>query len=229
MAQIVSADAPARASHDFYYAVHKGLRRAHGRLLDRIATCDTGDRAALAALAEAVRHHLAMYRSHLEHENNHFHPALEARVPGATRTTAHEHEGHERGFGELLGLADALVSADHEAAPAALRALYRAYCLFMAHDHAHMDGEEHVLMPVMQAYFTDAELQAIEAEMVADIPPEQAVWFMRLMLGAATPAERRHLVEEWQAAMPPEVFSDTMNAVVGGSWAPGDLAAFDRV
>ncbi len=229
MAQTVSTGAPARATHDFYYAVHKGLRRAHGRLLDRIATCDTADRDALAGLAADIRHHLAMYRSHLEHENDHFHTALEARVPGATLTAAHEHDGHERGFAELLGLADALVTADAEGAPAALRALYRAYCLFMAHDHLHMDGEENVLMPILQAYFSDAELAGIEAGMVADIPPEQATWFMRMMLGAATPAERRGLLAEWQAAMPPEVFTGNINAVVGGEWRAGDIAAFDLV
>lgn len=227
--QDVSAIVPARATHDFYYAVHKGLRLAHGKLLRQIATCDTGDRTAMAGLAAAIRHHVAMYRSHLEHEDAHLYPPLEARMPGGTLMQAHEHQGHERAFEELVTLADALASADGQADPAALRALYRAYCLFLAHDFEHMDGEEFILMPLMQVLFSDAELQAIEAEMLADISPDQAGWFMGVMLAAATKPERVAMIGEWKAAMPPEVFTGAMNGVLGGTWEDGDLSAFDRL
>ena len=58
-----------------------------------------------------------------------------------------------------------------------------------------------------------------------DIPQEQGTWFMCLMLGAATKAERRGLLYEWQAGMPPEVF---VGVIVNWEWAEGDWAVFDR-
>lgn len=225
---VLTAAAP-RATHDLYYTVHKGIRHAHGRMLDRIATADVREPEAARALADAVASHVALCRSHLAHEDAEIHTAIEARVPGASEMASHQHGDHERSFVELAELAQALASADPAAAPAAQRALYRRFVLFMAHDFEHMDGEEYALQPILQAYFTDEELMAIEHRIVSAIPEQEMVQFLRPMLAAASVAEREAMLSGMKAGMPEEVFSGLLTAVVGTPWSFGDWKAFDRI
>ena len=228
-AEIVTHPGVHRATHDLYYTVHKGIRYAHGKILQKIATCDTGDRDAVAGLARAVEDHLAMCQSHLEHENAQIHTALESRVPGATAIASHQHDDHERSFVELRSLLQALVSADSVAAASAQKALYRRFVLFVAFDFEHMDGEENALQPILQAYFSDDELREIEGRIVSNIPEAEMVLFLRAMLAAASVSERKEMLGHMKDAMPAEAFDGLMGAVVQSPWTFGDWEAFDRV
>lgn len=224
-----SGTAPERASYDLYYAVHKGLRLGHGRVLQAIATCDPGDRQALAALIETVRAHLALCRSHLESENARLHTAFEARAPGVSAMAEAEHDDHDAAMAELQELLQALETAEPEAAAAGQRALYRRFALFVAHDIEHMDGEEYELMPAMQEHFTDAELMALTAEVRAALSPETSRAFLRLILAAASPPERAQLLTGMRGGMPPPAFDALVAELAGGPWRDGDWRAFDRL
>lgn len=209
------------AKEDLYYAVHKGLRLANARMLIALGQLDPSDDAAVAAIVNQLSDHIAMGMSHLTHENNEVHTAVEQRLPGAADHAGEDHEHHVEAFEELGRMARDLVAARTDR-PLRLRKLYQRFALFVADDLKHMHEEETEIMPQIEAGFSAAEITGIRERIVAAIAPEKMVLFTRAMLGAASRPERTEMVTGMKAGMPEEVFSGFMAAVLGKPWQVGD-------
>lgn len=212
--------------HDIYGPIHKGLRRAHGEILERLGRADF---TAPDDILRALRDHLALCRKHLAHEDQHIHPAFEARMPGGTASLERQHDEHREDF-ERLGRA--IVAVERAAAadrPAAGRQLYLTFATFMAADLAHMHEEETVIFPQLCALFTDEELSAMEMEIISTLPPEENIAFMRMMIPAMNPAERVGLLGGIKSGAPPEAFDAIIHQAVRPTLAPDDLAALARL
>ena len=82
--------APAVARFDLYAGVHKGLRLFMADTLTRVGRLDLDDEPELAATLGQLDELLEICRSHLGHENQFVHTAIEARRPGGASS---EHEG----------------------------------------------------------------------------------------------------------------------------------------
>ena len=223
------AAGPVAIEDDFYYAVHKGIRLANARLLIRLGMTDASDDAEVASVLAQVREHVAMGISHLTHENDQIHTALEARCPGASDHAGEDHGHHLEAFGELEALADEVARTAQPFRALALRRLYQRFALFVADDLSHMHEEETVLMPLLLKHFTKQELHEIEMRIVSNIPFDKNVLFMRAMIPAASLSERKAMLDGMAAAMPVEVFDALVTAVLGKGWVRGDYAAFDRL
>ena len=72
-----ATQAPAGLRHDLYAGIHKALRLFMTRTLTRVGSTDAADAAALALSLQQVEALLALCASHLQHENDFVHPALE--------------------------------------------------------------------------------------------------------------------------------------------------------
>lgn len=210
--------------HDPYGAVHKGIRVAHMRCLVAIGSADCTNDAAIRHLIAELAHHLAMCNTHLEDENSVLHTALEARRPGASAHASEDHDDHLQSFRELKDLIDRLASAPREQRPALVAALYRRFGRFVADDLLHMEHEEHVLLPELQAAFSDSELRELEGRIVATISPEHMVLFMDAILSALPPADSAAMLAAMKSAMPPEAYAALMRAVEQRREARGSLA-----
>lgn len=210
--------------YDFYRTVHRGLRHAHGQVLTRLGATDPGDPAARAETLAALDRHLEMCATHLADEDSEIHPALEQRRPGAAAEADDEHEAHEAAFVELRALAEQARGGGR----AVWDRLYRRFALLVAKDLIHMDGEETRLMPALQEAFSDDELHAIEGRIVARIPPEVMVRFLRAMLAAIPEPERRAMLDGMAAGMPGPAFANLMEAVLRAPWDGRDYGAFAR-
>ncbi|MCY0146273.1 hypothetical protein OEG84_00705 [Hoeflea sp. G2-23] len=211
---------------DLYYAVHKGLRLANARMLIALGQLDPFDDSAVAATLRRLSDHIEMGLCHLADENSEIHTVLDQRLPGAADHAGEDHEHHEEAFGELRRLADALVVAK-TGRPALLRKLYQRFALFVADDFKHMNEEETVIQPQIEEHFSAPEITTIRERIVASIPPETMVLFMRAMLGAASRPERAEMVTGMKAGMPNEVFPDFMAAVVGNPWKYGEWESLE--
>lgn len=199
--------------HDPYGAVHKGIRAAHMRCLVAIGAADPASDAGIDRLAREIADHLAMCHTHLQDEDSFLHTALERRRPGASAHAAEDHDDHQRSFVELDALLSQVVSALPSARPDALAQLYRRFARFVADDLLHMDHEEHVLLPDLQAAFTDLELQAIEGQIIAAIPADRMAMFLDAMMDGLPQPEVSALLGAMQAAMPPEAHAALMQTV----------------
>ena len=199
--------------HDPYSAVHKGIRAAHMRCLVGIGAADTGDAAAIERLVARIGDHLTMCNAHLHDENIVLHTALEARRPGASAHAAEDHDDHLKSFAEMRTLLERIAAGSSDARADLLAALYRRFALFVAHDLEHMDHEERVLLPDLQAAFDDAELQELEGRIVAQIAPAHMVLFLDAMLDGLPKADSAGMLAAMQAGMPPAAYADLMAGV----------------
>lgn len=212
--------------YDLYGPVHKGLRLAHAEMMARLARAD---HVAPTRLLDDLRSHLDLCRRHLHDEDRHIHPALEARRPGATAELNRQHEDHRDDFERLERAITAVERAAPAARAAAGRELFLTFTTFVAADLAHMHEEETQVFALLCALFSDAELQALEMAIIAELSPADNIAFMRLIIPAVTPAERAALLAGVKGAAPPEAFLAIIEQAVRPTLDADDLAALERL
>ncbi len=195
---------------DAYDPIHRALRLFMTDTLGRVGWLDPADAAEMQATLGQVEALLALCRSHLEHENQHVHPALEARRPGTTTRVAGEHHEHLEHLAALQADVDRL---RQQADAAAAQRLYRHLALFVADNFQHMHHEETAHNQALWDLYSDDELRAIEAGIVASIPPEEMAVALRWMAPALPPATRAAFFGGMQQGMPPEAFRAVLNLI----------------
>ncbi len=194
---------------DGYADIHKALRAFMGDTLAKVGSLDPEDPAESAAVLGQVAGLLRLCRTHLEHENDFIHTAMEARAPGSTRSFAEDHEHHERSIRELE---DDLAAAAKGGEGAAAR-LYRGLAVFVAENLEHMDREEVENNAVLWAAYTDEELIAIEKALVASVKPDEMALALTWMIPALTPRERAAKLSGIRAGAPEPAFLKVLDLV----------------
>jgi hypothetical protein len=195
-----------RATHDFYGPIHKGLRLAQTQMLVRLGACGGDDEGELAELLGDLVTFCRICEHHLENEDRWVHSALEDRAPGSTFRLGESHAHHRQSFEALEALMARVETAQPCDRPRRLKQLYLRFSLFMADDLAHMAEEEELMLPVLQSLFTDEELAGIEDRILSGLSPDEIVGFGRLMIPAATRADRIALLTAMRANAPAEAF-----------------------
>lgn len=195
---------------DVYAFIHKGLRAHLVHTLTAVGRCDWQDCAEAQAVLAEVSGLIAFCRAHVEHEDRFVHPLLESRRPGASARTALEHRQHEQELDAIAALAMSVASLPALRRDDSVRALYRALARFVAENFEHMAMEEAENNRVLWETHTDAEIAAMEAALVASIPPEAMQYTLRWMLPALDPAERAAFLGEMRAHAPAEVFDGVL-------------------
>ncbi len=216
---------PDDTRHNFYRNIHKALRLGHCRMLAALGALDHRDRARSEAVMAELRQLMAMGRGHLEGENREIHAALEERAPGACQHAADDHQDHEASFAEIEQMIAAIEQAPLPERELLGRRLYRRYAVFMAHDLEHMDSEETELLAALQRNFTDDELKAMEARIVAAVPAQKMAAVMMLMAPALSHGERVELVAKLQKALPEQAFNGLLASAIKPALAPQDFTA----
>lgn len=199
--------------HDMYRPVHKGLRSLMCDVLVQVGRLDTGDAADLAATAGCVRDMLVLCRSHLHHENQFIHAAMESRRHGSAATTAGDHLHHEKSIEALERRLLELERGHGEARREAAQALYRELALFVADNFQHMDVEETANNAMLWETHSDEELTAVHDALVASIPPAKMLAYLRWMVPAMAPSERVELLAGIRQNLPAEAFVGVLAAV----------------
>lgn len=221
--QAVSA-AQSIARVDLYAGIHKALRALMTDTLLAVGRMDPDDAVELRAVSDRVLGLLEFCVSHLTHENEFVHTAMEARAPGASAAVAHEHVQHLAQVARLKATVQSMGAAagQVESAAAALD-LYRQLALFTAENFQHMHAEETAHNAVLWARYTDAELLAIHDRLVASIPPAEMMYTLRWLVPAMNPAERTAMLAGMKAHAPAPAFAAAMDAVrphlTQGEWA----------
>jgi hypothetical protein len=196
----------ATARYDGYLGIHKALRLFMSSTLTGVGSTDPGDNAQVDATLAQARELLELCELHVHDENRFIHPALERACPGSAERIAHEHVHHLesiRDLGDLVGL---VADTRGGARGAALARLYRAMALFVADNFAHMHVEETEHNAVLWAHYSDAELIAIERELVASLPPQAVVRALHWFMPGLNAPERAAMLTGMRDGMPPEAF-----------------------
>jgi hypothetical protein len=199
--------------YDIYRKVHAGLRACMCEALTAVARMDPDDPADVAAIVVRVEELVTLCGGHLANEDAFVHPAMEARRPGSTARGAHDHAEHLQGFARLAHDVDALRTAPGASRAVAAAALGRDLAAFVADNLVHMAAEERDHNAVLWTTHTDDELRAIEASIVASIPPTKLASHLRWMVPALPPADRLAMMQRLRAFAPPAVFDAALAAI----------------
>lgn len=191
---------------DIYAFIHKALRAYMSDTLTGLGRADVTDDEDLNQACARVQQLLDFCRSHLRHENEFLHPAMERHAPGSVTTVAREHAEHEQAIAALAAGTAQLMACPRERRAQVAHALYKHLALFVAHNFEHMHQEETAHNAVLWAHYSDAELAAIEGALVASIPMEEMLVVLRWMLPGMTPAERALMLGDMRRNAPPQAF-----------------------
>ncbi len=210
-----SSAAPAKAAAaapriDLYSSIHKALRLFMTDTLVRVGRLDTGDADELAATLAQLRSLLELCRTHVAHENEFVHAAIEARRPGASQRIAAEHVEHLDAIAALEAEVAALAALPRE--PAAQR-LYRHLARFVGENFEHMHVEESSHNATLWSLYSDAELVEIHQRILAAVDPAEMGLVLRWMVPAMSPAERAELLGDMQRQLPPEAMRGVIDTV----------------
>jgi hypothetical protein len=195
---------------DLYAPIHKALRSFMSDTLDRIGRMDLADAAEMQGTLQQFDTLMALCASHLQHENEFMHPAIEARRPAGSARIAHEHDEHLESIAELRGEAAALRAAPADERPTLALRLYRHLALFVAANFQHMHIEETAHNALLWAHYSDAELLQLHGRLMASIEPRELLLVGRWMVPALNPAERAAVVGGIKAEAPPQAFQALM-------------------
>jgi hypothetical protein len=191
---------------DLYTGIHKALRAFMADTLVTIGRLDVEDEQALAQATGQVVELMDLCVSHLRHENDFVHTAIEARAAGASASIAHDHDEHVQHTAHLRAAAIALRDASATVRPALCQALYRALGVFVADNMLHMNVEETAHNAVLWARYTDLELAQIHDALLASIPPAEMALTARWLIPCMNHAERVGMLADAMGKLPPPVF-----------------------
>lgn len=198
---------------DLYVGIHKALRALMVDVLTAVGRMDTEDESEFEWVSSRVLQLAEVCTSHLMHENEFVHVALEARQPGVSARIAQEHVEHGAAIAELENTVLRMRASQGEHRARAALALYRQLALFVAHNFEHMHVEETAHNAVLWAHYSDEELLALHGRILASLPPEENLFTLRWMIPAMTPAERLQVLGGMKAHAPAPVFAAALDVV----------------
>ncbi|MDZ7653601.1 MAG: hemerythrin domain-containing protein [Burkholderiaceae bacterium] len=195
---------------DMYAFIHKALRAMMADALVALGRLDVNEEEDLAQTLARLRALLAACSSHLQHEEDFIHPAIEARRPGAARVTADDHRHHRDQIAALESAIHALEQASLGQRAALAHALYLELAAFIADNLQHMQVEERDNNAALQATYTDEELLAIHDRLVGSIPPQEMAAALRWMLPNLSAPERAKLLGGMALSLPRAAFDGVL-------------------
>lgn len=196
--------------YDIYRLIHKGMRAFLTDTLLTIGRMDVASPDLQHGLGK-LNGLLNFCMSHLEHENEFIHPAMNARQPGSADNMYEHHDHHIQLIRELLNLSQELEQGSPTDKEQVAAKLYRKLALFVADNLAHMHEEETENNAVLWQHYSDAEIQAIEQALVASISPQQNAEVMYWMLPAINHGERQEFLLGMREHAPALVFQGVMD------------------
>ena len=176
---------------DLHAPIHKALRHALADALQRVGRLDAGDEAERQDVLARLQALFALLRCHLVRENEHLHPALEARQPGATRRVAAAHEEQLAGMEALCAEVRALARP----AGAGTARLYRHMVRFVAEQFDHMLLEETQHTALLWQLCDDTELATLGDALCAALPARDRDALLAWIAPAVTRSELAALLE----------------------------------
>jgi predicted RNase H-like HicB family nuclease len=198
------------ARFDIYNLIHKALRLAYGDTLAKLGCADVDDPASLdAALGQALSL-FGLLQSHYGHEDRFIHPALAHAQPGATLRIEAEHREHLASLDAMRELVEVVRASRGATRAGALARIYHALALYIAAAYDHMAFEDSEFNAMQARHYSDADLLAIDREIVATVEPAVMAVALPWIVAALNPGERAAFLGGARQGMPADVFAGVL-------------------
>ncbi|MEZ4248926.1 MAG: hemerythrin domain-containing protein [Polyangiales bacterium] len=189
-----------------YRDIHKAVRLMLHTLVGRASRTDFDDPSEVAALRADTLRTFGLLESHAEHENTHMNPIVARVAPEVAQRLDDEHDEQTLRMHGLLELLDA-----GETSPAGRGHVFVvSLSRFFAEVESHMADEEELAMPAIWSALDDDAILAVEHAIVASIPPDERMQWMRWFLPALPARDREAMLTGMKQGAPPEAFAATL-------------------
>jgi len=210
--------------HDVYGPVHKGLRRAQGKLLADLGATDFDNEAETNAIIGRMRQILDLARLHLSHEDTHVHTRIHDRSDGGTEDLDDQHKEHRETFRRFADMLDEIERATSPNRVVLGNRLYLDFAAYVGDDLQHMNKEETVTWPLLCSLYSDEELMEMEGQIIGSLTPEQTMAFMSIIVPAINRTQRAKFLGGMKANAPVEAFNAVIEHAVRPNLSAGDFA-----
>jgi Hemerythrin HHE cation binding domain len=194
------------ARQNFYRDIHKAVRALLTTLLAETARTDFADAAELAALRTRVDRDFHLLLAHAHHEHTFIDPVLRELAPGLAGELSCAHDAQHVTMAEL----QAALARVRPASPGVLSqadAFGADLSRFVAEQLVHMADEEQRAMPLLQAAYSDAELEELHQRILGSIAPDEHMAWFGLMLPSLPVSAAAGLLEGVRLGAPREVYA----------------------
>lgn len=203
-----------RATEDIFTPIHKAIRSMIYDVGGRLQTNDFADRDASKPLLADLEHEfsdalssgclLCILHHHATDEELSVFPSVSSYGPELVQSLIQEHRDLARQLGSITTHSRALaqLSTTNQRIEAG-SALNREVNTFFADYIEHMNREEVELVPLMQERFTNEQMRAMRATIIAGMPPDRVAAIFRWMLPSLNVTELTDLLGGVKAAAPP--------------------------
>jgi Hemerythrin HHE cation binding domain len=212
---------------DLYKDIHKGIRAELFAVTEEAGCLDPSQGIARAALATHVGDVVHLLSSHAEHEDAAIQPTLEARLPDLAERIEVDHLTLEARMDDLVEMTTEAASLTVAEPGAKVHRIYLALASFTSDYLRHQDVEERVVMPALEAAVGFPAVLEIHQAILANMPPEDMVKGLAVMIPAMNVDDRTALLGGMRAGAPAEVFAGVWS-LVGSVLDPGDVQVLAR-
>ena len=191
---------------DLYTEVHKGIRRELCSWVGRLGRLNAENGSEVKQARTDFSVLSSLLASHAKHEERWVHPYLEKCAPDMVLELESEHAAADMLFDSAAEAFDSLVDYDGEAPWGLQQDLYRKFSNFTGQYLSHLAREENESMPVLQENHSDEELQALSAQLLGSIAPEEMAKFLTVMIPAMNLKERAKMLGGMKETAPKPAF-----------------------
>jgi hypothetical protein len=195
---------------DIYRNVHKGIRSELFAITTAAGNVAPTDTCGVERITQRWSRFVPMLESHAAHEDRFLQPLIEKYAPEIAAVIAETHPVLEAKVTRLAELGVRAAAAPASQRRLALHRFYLGVASFTAEYLQHQEFEELQAMPALSRAIGADELQIVEHDLVASIPPDEIAAFSALMIPAMNLEDRVEMLGGMQAGAPPEVFAGMM-------------------
>lgn len=208
---------------DIYRDIHKGIRAELFGVTTAAGNVDPHDGTAIASLLQRFHALVGLLDGHAAHEDRYLTPLIQRQSGALAGAITQDHRTLEAQLHQLASTLQNVPSSRSEQRLAVHR-FYLSMASFTSDYLEHQALEELEVMPALAAGYTVQDLLHVNAEILAEIPPETMAASLSLLLPAMNVDDRVEMLSGIKATAPPQGFA----AVLGLAAAvlpPADYAA----
>ena len=194
---------------DLYNDIHKAIRSMLFDFAALAGRSNFDEEKVLSEVQASFEFLAGVIVEHTHHETTFVHPLIAALTSESVSKLDSEHEEHAA---ELVSLGRELAALSATTADVVRLGndFYHRFCKWTGEFLIHMNEEETVIMPALQAAHSDEELIAVSVQLRAAIEPERMGMYLSKMIPAINGAECTAMFQGMKMGAPPEVFEGTL-------------------
>lgn len=183
-----------------FYREHKYLIFLLFELERLIAKTDFSVNEQILKIKEELSSYASLLKNHGNHEERAIHALLKNKGSQAYEKIEREHQLHEEQYLLLDQKLERILEENKNLKLSLGYDFYLAYRLFLIENLQHFHQEETVIMPELQKYYSDEELQNVERQTYCHMTPQEMIGMMQVLSPHIDPNDKAFFLNDIKEA-----------------------------